>query len=643
MGKRITNITIDNFKGYYSKKEINLPNGENLLIYGENGSGKSSLFTALKDFFSSGINKNLSFKKNHHRMTENGEVALSFSDFSEDGSLIMNTESTIKFSSVETNSTTYGVQFVRDTAQTLGFLDYKEILKLYNLPQDTPNLFDFIIMGLLGNQSIVGYTRNIKSTFQNIVDDTITNAHTRRSSNHKLGLYNLQKFDTDIRNYLGNIFKEVNQLLNKYFPHFSLTVNYSLDSMRFNYGTKYRKSDWSIAKQLILIIENYGKKVDGYGSSLNEARLSAISICLYLASLKQTAAARENKTLFLDDIFIGLDSGNRMPIVKILQQEFVDYQVFIATYDRGWFDLLNHTLCSSSNQPWKSIELYEGSLTIGGTQVFNPILVESKCEIDLAKRYIFSLHNPDYPAAANYLRKSFERLFSDGLPDFFYRNENLDIVEQYRLTKIIDLTISYVSSLSSGLPSMNDLLTELLNVKSYLHCLLHPLSHSVPELPMYKAEMISVYNSYCSICNILEAYKLKEKCVCILESNSPLRLQIKKKDGVLLNYFFIPTKNFFSYLGDSSILAEMKCRITKMYQYLPNGNKKGEYTPKKKDSKFAYNSIKEMIESIKTFLPNTDYGKDAIIAADTDFVIEILNTDNTWSLFSDYLKNKLNN
>lgn len=205
------------------------------------------------------------------------------------------------------------------------------------------------------------------------------------------------------------------------------------------------------------------------------------------------------------------------------------------------------------------------------------------------------------------------------------------------------MAISYVSSLSSSLPSMNDLCTELLNVKSYLHCLLHPLSHSVPDLPMYKAEMISVYNSYRSICNILETYKLKEKCVCILESSSPLRLQIKKKDGVLLNYFFIPTKNYFCYLGDSSILADMKCRITKMYQYLPNGNKKGEYSPEKKDSKFAYNSIQEMIESIKTFLPNTDYGKDAIVAADTDFVIEILNTDNKWSLFSDYIKNKLNN
>lgn len=643
MGKRITNITIDNFKGYYSKKEINLPNGENLLIYGENGSGKSSLFTALKDFFSSGIKKNLSFQRNFHRMTEIGEVSLSFSDFSGDGRLIKDTESTIKYSSDEASSTTYGVQFVKDTAQTLGFLDYKEILKLYNLPQDTPNLFDFIVLGLLGNQSITGYTRNIQSTFQKIVDDTITNAHTRRSTGHKSGLYDLKKFDTDIRNYLGNVFKEVNQLLNKYFPHFSLTVNYQLEPMKFNYGIKHRKSDWSIAKHLILVIENYGRTVSRYGSSLNEARLSAISICLYLASLKQIAAARENKTLFLDDIFIGLDSGNRMPIVKILQQEFLDYQVFIATYDRGWYNLLNHTLCSSSKQQWKSIELYESSMPIGEAQIFNPILVESESDIELAKRYIFSLHNPDYPAAANYLRKSFEKLLSDGLPDFFYRNENLDFVEQHRLTKRLDLAISYVSSLSSSLPSMDALCTELINVKKYLHCLLHPLSHSVPDLPIYKQEIISVYNSYYSISQQLEHIKLKEKCICVLEANFPLRFFIKKKDGSCLYYYFKPIQNFFVYFGDTTILSDMKCHIDKMYMQHPDGNKDNEYHPEKNDHRFTYNSIQAMIDGCRSFLPTVDYGKDAIIKSDSDFVIEILNTDNTWRLFLDYIKGKLNN
>lgn len=41
--KRITKIELENCRAYYNNYIINLPKGENLLIYGENGSGKSSL------------------------------------------------------------------------------------------------------------------------------------------------------------------------------------------------------------------------------------------------------------------------------------------------------------------------------------------------------------------------------------------------------------------------------------------------------------------------------------------------------------------------------------------------------------------------------------------------------------------------
>lgn len=40
----ITKIEIDGFKAFPNKFSIDLPDGKNLLIYGENGSGKSSLY-----------------------------------------------------------------------------------------------------------------------------------------------------------------------------------------------------------------------------------------------------------------------------------------------------------------------------------------------------------------------------------------------------------------------------------------------------------------------------------------------------------------------------------------------------------------------------------------------------------------------
>ena len=51
---RIKTIEIDNYKAFHGRYKINVA-GKNLFIYGENGSGKSSLYYALKDFFQSSM------------------------------------------------------------------------------------------------------------------------------------------------------------------------------------------------------------------------------------------------------------------------------------------------------------------------------------------------------------------------------------------------------------------------------------------------------------------------------------------------------------------------------------------------------------------------------------------------------------
>ncbi|MGH7989813.1 MAG: AAA family ATPase [Limisphaerales bacterium] len=47
---RLTHIQLRDFRAFPGEFEIKLPHGCSLLIYGENGSGKSSLATALRDF-----------------------------------------------------------------------------------------------------------------------------------------------------------------------------------------------------------------------------------------------------------------------------------------------------------------------------------------------------------------------------------------------------------------------------------------------------------------------------------------------------------------------------------------------------------------------------------------------------------------
>ena len=55
---RITDIEIKNFRAFRGTYHIGLSkSGKNLLIYGENGSGKSSLYLALKYFLESGVDE----------------------------------------------------------------------------------------------------------------------------------------------------------------------------------------------------------------------------------------------------------------------------------------------------------------------------------------------------------------------------------------------------------------------------------------------------------------------------------------------------------------------------------------------------------------------------------------------------------
>ncbi len=48
---KITKITLDAFRGFDSTFEIDLEGGKNLLVHGENGSGKSSIYYAIRRFF----------------------------------------------------------------------------------------------------------------------------------------------------------------------------------------------------------------------------------------------------------------------------------------------------------------------------------------------------------------------------------------------------------------------------------------------------------------------------------------------------------------------------------------------------------------------------------------------------------------
>jgi len=140
---------------------------------------------------------------------------------------------------------------------------------------------------------------------------------------------------------------------------------------------------------------------------LNEARLSALGLAIYLAgrlACTPTATASALKLLVLDDVLIGLDHSNRLPVLDALQTKFADWQIVLLTHDRNWFDLARSHLPEAA---WNCLEVYEGD---GAAAAPIPIVRitqnrPARALLDKAKELV---QTPYLEAAANYARQSFE-------------------------------------------------------------------------------------------------------------------------------------------------------------------------------------------------------------------------------------------
>ena len=163
--------------------------------------------------------------------------------------------------------------------------------------------------------------------------------------------------------------------------------------------------------------------------------------------------------IYLDDVFIGLDSANRRPILNIIDKEFPDYQIFISTYDKSWFSLAKEVLNNSGC--WKFIELYEGVIEVGSNKIVRPIIVEGRSYIDKAKTYMFDQLNPDYPAAANYMRKAFEELLSKKIYPSAIKDNNLEDTPGYKIPVLINRSKVFLKHLRNE-PSAH-IITKLLD------------------------------------------------------------------------------------------------------------------------------------------------------------------------------------
>lgn len=142
---RIQKLTLENFRAFPDATEI-VFNGKNMLIYGENGSGKSSIFHALKEFFVLRPEKPLDTHKNIFSTNTNVKVAVEFDNRTPQAEWLSNQHpATIQPSN----------PFVLNTALRRACLDYRSLLEVnYKHGNEPINLFHITVEHLLKDYSV---------------------------------------------------------------------------------------------------------------------------------------------------------------------------------------------------------------------------------------------------------------------------------------------------------------------------------------------------------------------------------------------------------------------------------------------------------------------------------------------------------
>ena len=381
---RITEIKIKNFRAFRETCSIDLKKGKNLLIYGENGSGKSSLYLALKFFLESSEKDSYMSKNYQNIFTEGDDRYIKLHIFADQQS----EEDIYEWSqsAKETNNS-----LIIEGSKTKGFLDYKALLNTHYVPResdtDTVNVFELLIENLLANTVSFITDRSLDEEWKDIQPP-----FPRRNSTNQIAILEeqIENFNRELVTKLEELQTKTSEILGK----FGHDIAFEFDFQGIAYNREKKTLD---GKQILLKIKFFGREVPTYQSFLNEAKLSAIAIAIHFSSILLQPDSKL-KILALDDVLIGLDMSNRLPVIDILKEYFSDYQIFFMTYDPAWYEIVKKRTADSE---WKYAKFY-----FSKTDEYEiPIYAEDLAYLKKAEEYF---NANDYKACAVYLRTAFE-------------------------------------------------------------------------------------------------------------------------------------------------------------------------------------------------------------------------------------------
>ncbi len=571
MDNKIEYLTCKNFKFFYGCDENDesnklVLNRKNLLLYGENGSGKSSIYWALYTILQSSIKQE---DNDVHKYFEANDAENLRNRFSEDSDM---SSVSICFSDDRGRIRTWEIsnmvvstlrdEFMTRTLFSSDFINYSYLTKFYNFrnsqnidlfPMFERDLFKFINFSeaYRNEKDIILTDKTLAEDWWNYILATPKNLPRNKntvsvSSLEYLRFKNsiLPRFCNLLKNYLNSIIEKANSYLKDEFNcPFRLKFNYDKLVCDYNKPIGVRSKDGKFYKPKIELEVEYihsllnteKQKVFKPQSFLNEAKLTSIALSIRLAMLDEKMTSKDSgKILVLDDLLISLDMSNRDTVLDIILKKRNIYQLLILTHDRAFYNIAKLRIENSKDSDWVFKEMYCKQQRNEDIPI--PMIINPKSYLNCAYKYLYEF---DYPACANYLRKESERVLCKLLP------QNLTIIktnEGDSKPAMLEMLIKNFKNLCHDLAidiSFSEKLFEYKNI------LLNPLSHDNIKSPIYKQELISC------ISILEELNKFNRQIIANVDIQANLFFMIDDSDGFSWQYKIQPKEMFF-YIVDGN-------------------------------------------------------------------------------------------
>lgn len=500
----ITQIEIEGFKAFPKNFKLDLGTGKNLLLYGENGSGKSSLYYALhvllqsvfKDdkgakYFKPGDTNGAEFVINNEHLinifrfneakdnTYTPYVCITFDD-----------DKIWRLDNGGLSSENGGNESeIRMLNKNSAFINHSYISRFHAARNSEEiDLWNVFYKDILPFHLPAGETQFLADLYNEIVSEYNSSPKPRTSRS------SLKNKIVDFNSYLellvGNINKRASSIYNDYFRsvgEHELTIkiayykkdapeNINKDNYQLYYGRDITGLLELNTPKIGIEVKENGELIFKPQSHFNEAKLTAIALAVRF-SLLDTISQEDGRFIALDDMLISLDMSNRMKVIDYLLKKVIGkYKIYLFTHDR----LFYHTFKRIIERNYDKSKWLFGGLYVN--DIVSPFMPDFKPD-DSSKiedaHEAYAKH--DYFRCGVLLRQMCEQKLKELLPESYRVKSDSQTVEKNLDEQIL--------SLEDFCKHEKIDFTPFVKLKSYKDLFLNATAHNDITSPFYRNEI----------------------------------------------------------------------------------------------------------------------------------------------------------